>query len=173
MSLFVLYRAAGKSTSTLMYMSMSIPLWRMFSRTQVVVPHLLWLGSLPAQISAANDRYMHPLPEVFSPRSALDAYKLKHRKNSHHAFLTAPHRTQVPSCAACDPGTYTDSLRDRCIACSAGYSCSDPTLGEVLCEGGFFSAVGYIACVECPAGSFCTSPFSVAQPCGAGTYSTM
>lgn len=81
-------------------------------------------------------------------------------------------RTQVEACTACLAGTYTDSLHDRCIACTAGYECSDPTLGKFVCGGGSFSTNGSVACTSCPAGSFCTSSFSAPQACGAGNYST-
>lgn len=93
-----------------------------------------------------------------------------HRTAPYRPYLTT--HTQVQACTACLAGTYTDSLHDRCIACPAGYECSDPTLGNVVCGGGSFSTNGSVACTSCPAGSLCTSSFSAPQTCGAGNYST-
>lgn len=79
---------------------------------------------------------------------------------------------QVLACTVCDPGTYSSESNDHCIACSAGYECSDPTVGQTLCGAGSYSTGGATACMECPAGSHCSSPFTSPQSCSGGTYST-
>ncbi len=92
-----------------------------------------------------------------------------------HRTVLAAHRShaQVLACEACPLGTYSETLRTGCAPCTAGYECSQPTLGQVACDEGDYSLGGeVIDCTECPAGYFCASTSSAAEPCAAGTYST-
>lgn len=79
---------------------------------------------------------------------------------------------QVLACSICGAGTYTTDEHDRCVACSAGHDCSDPTLGQVLCADGYYSIAASTACTECPAGSYCFAPSTLPQACDPGTYTT-
>ena len=67
-------------------------------------------------------------------------------------------------------GTYSNGT--NCIACLAGYSCADPTIGSEQCaDGKYQTAIGQTSCDDCPAGQECPTKDGSPVNCADGTYS--
>ena len=73
-------------------------------------------------------------------------------------------------CRSCLAGSYSAEGAESCIACPAGYSCTDPSVSPTACDSGSYALGGAVTCTICPAGTGCATTSNVPTVCSLDSF---